>query len=64
VLPDSDVQPRPEEAKFMTLFVGGRTLAEVEKALGPRFNEQVYLAFSLLDRRLLTVLKPGTFKRD
>jgi len=61
-MPDSDVTPRAEEAKFMTLFVGGRTLESVEKILGPRFESQVYLAFSLLNRGLLTMVQPGKYK--
>ncbi|MBS2031556.1 MAG: PilZ domain-containing protein [Deltaproteobacteria bacterium] len=61
-MPDSDVTPRADEAKFMTLFVGGRTLESVEKILGPRFESQVYLAFSLLNRGLLTMVQPGKYK--
>lgn len=62
-LPDSEVTPRPEEAKFMTLFVGGRSLAEVEKLVGPRFQSFMYLAFSMLDRKLLTLVQPGQYIR-
>ena len=61
-MPDASVTPRPEEAKFMTLFVGGRTLESVEKILGPRFQSQVYLAFSLLNRGLLTMVQPGKYR--
>jgi hypothetical protein len=60
-VPDSPVQPRPEEARFLTLFVGGRTLADAEQVLGPRFQSVMYLVFSLLDRRLLTAMRPGQF---
>ena len=62
-LPESEVTPRPEEAKFMTLFVGGRSLAEVEKIVGPRFQNFMYLAFSMLDRKLLSLVQPGQFIR-
>jgi hypothetical protein len=62
-LADSEVTPRPEEAKFMTFFVGGRSLAEVEKIVGPRFKNFMYLAFSMLDRRLLSLVQPGQYIR-
>lgn len=62
-LPDNEVTPRPEEARFMTLFVGGRSLAEVEKLVGPRFEKMMYLAFSMLDRKLLTLVQPGQYVR-
>ena len=62
-VPDSEVQPRPEEARFLTLFVGGRTLADAEKLVGPQFQGLMYLVFSLLDRKLLTSVQPGMYKR-
>lgn len=58
---DSPVEPRPEEARFLTLFVGGRTLADAEQVLGASSRGFMYLVFSLLDRRLLTALRPGQF---
>lgn len=60
-VPDSPIEPRPEEARFLTLFVGGRTLADAEKVLGANFKGLMYLVFSLLDRRLLTASRPGQF---
>jgi len=62
-VPDSEVQPRPEEARFLTMFVGGRTLADAERLLGPQFQGLMYLVFSLLDRKLLTSVQPGMYKR-
>lgn len=60
-IPDSPVQPRPEEAKMLAYFVGGRSLGEVESQLGDRFGPMMYLPFSLLDRGLLSTVKPGAY---
>ena len=60
-MPDSTVQPRPEEARMLAYFVGGKTLGEVERALGDRFTGLMYLPFSMLDRGLLSTVKPGSF---
>jgi len=62
-LPDTDVQPRPEEARMMALFVGGRSLADAEKLLGSQFEALQYLVFSMLDRKLLTRVQPGMYHR-
>ena len=47
---------------MLAYFVGGgRTLGEVERQLGDRFGALMYLPFSLLDRGLLSTVKPGSF---
>ncbi len=60
-VPDSRVQPRPEEARMLAYFVGGKSLGEVERQLGERFTGLMYLPFSMLDRGLLSTVRPGSF---
>jgi hypothetical protein len=60
-IPDCPVSPRPEEAKMLTYFLGGKSLGDVERALGPAFKQLMYLPFSMLDRGLLSTVKPGSF---
>ena len=61
-LPNSDVEPRPEERRILAYFIAGTTLGELERALGPKFKQLMYLPFSMLDRRLLSTVRPGTVK--
>jgi hypothetical protein len=60
-IPDCPVTPRLEEARMLTYFVGGKTVGDVERALGDKFAGLMYLPFSMLDRGLLSTVKPGSF---
>ncbi len=59
LVPNAANTPRPEESKILTYFVGGRSLGELERALGPNFPSLMYLPFSMLGRGLLSTVQPG-----
>jgi hypothetical protein len=56
---DAVATPRPEESRLLIQFTAGKTLGELERAMGEKFRELMYLPFSMLDRGLLTTVKPS-----
>lgn len=61
-VPDAKTEPRPDERKLLLHFVAGKSLGELEQALGDRAPSAMWLVFSMLDRGLLTQVRPNQIR--